>query len=422
METQLKTQPLKRQRKENFSDEEEIDDLSFPRFLVASGNDDQPIKYNVFAIQKFIQCGVGDVKCAKKLRNGTVLIEVLTKEQAKKALAMRNWFDTEITVTPHRALNSSRGVIRCRELRDCSDDEVLAALQSQGVTAVKHILTKRSDKVEPTNTFILTFNTPTPPKDIRAAYLKIDVDPYIPNPLRCFKCQKFGHGKAACGHNTVCARCGQEGHEDSGCEAAPHCVNCSGDHPAHSRECPTWCKQREITSVKFTKGISFHEAKKIVEQRGSSSTQRVGASYASVCSQTKKTDMSTQTDFTWPRASESPVLLYHPVSADSESQTGSPVRPAGGAAGANQSLPKTQNTNKQTTSENSNPKRMNTKPGPAPYRSSSGKRTYPAKPPKGSNDPIKTFNRFGSLDNMELEVNRSPSPRARSKQKVQQNG
>ena len=64
-------------------------------------NDNQPIKYNIFAVQKFVQCGVGDVKSAKKLRNGTVLIEVSTKEQAQKALNMTTWFDTPITVTAH---------------------------------------------------------------------------------------------------------------------------------------------------------------------------------------------------------------------------------------------------------------------------------------------------------------------------------
>ena len=97
---------------------------SFPRFLVIASKDSTPIKYSIFAIQKFIQCGVGEVKEAKKLSNGTVLLEVKTKQQAMKALGMTVWFDTEITVTPHRSLNTSRGVIRCRDLRDCDDAEV----------------------------------------------------------------------------------------------------------------------------------------------------------------------------------------------------------------------------------------------------------------------------------------------------------
>jgi hypothetical protein len=45
----------------------------------------------------------------------------------------------------------------------------------------------------------------------------------------------------------------------------------------------------------------------------------------------------------------------------------------------------------------------NTKPGPA-----SSKPGLTKKPPKGSVDPIKLFNRFCSLDDMDLEVNLSP--------------
>ena len=76
---------------------------------------------------------------------------------------MTIWFDTEITVTPHWSLNTCRGVIRCRDLHDCEDAEVLSGLALQGVTAVKHIMRRNGDKNKPSNTFILTFSAPTPP-------------------------------------------------------------------------------------------------------------------------------------------------------------------------------------------------------------------------------------------------------------------
>jgi len=105
--------------------DDDATDLTFPRFLVVSANDGQPIKYSVFAIQKILQCAVGDVKTAKKLYNGSVLIEVSTKQESSKALTMSTWIDTPITVTAHRSLNSCRCVIRCRDFRDCGNDEIL---------------------------------------------------------------------------------------------------------------------------------------------------------------------------------------------------------------------------------------------------------------------------------------------------------
>ena len=44
-------------------------------------------------------------------------------------------------------------------------------------------------------TFIITFHTASIPKHIKIGYLRIPVELYIPNPLHCFNCQKFGHGK-----------------------------------------------------------------------------------------------------------------------------------------------------------------------------------------------------------------------------------
>jgi len=54
------------------------------------------------------------------------------------------------------------------------------ALRSQGVIDVKHIQAKKDNKLQPTNTFILTFSTPTPPKSIKAAYMRIVVELYVP--------------------------------------------------------------------------------------------------------------------------------------------------------------------------------------------------------------------------------------------------
>ena len=67
---------------------------------------------------------------------------------------------------------------------------------------------KKGDKSEPSNTFISTFSAPTPPKFVKAAYLRIPVDVFVPNPLRCYKCQKFGHGRDACKRPAACAKCG----------------------------------------------------------------------------------------------------------------------------------------------------------------------------------------------------------------------
>jgi hypothetical protein len=391
---------------------EEETDISFPHFLVAEAIDKSPIKLSIFTIQKLLQCGVGNVKSAKKLRNGSVLIEVESQLMATRALAMANWLGTDIRVSAHRSLNSSRGVIRCRDLRDCSDEEVLEALRSQAVIGIKHVQAKKDGKLEPTNTFILNFSTPAPPKFVRAAYMRIPVEIYVPNPLRCFNCQKYGHGKSTCNRRAVCAKCAQEGHLDDACPNAPHCANCSGDHSSYSKDCQEWGKQKEISRIKFERNIPFGEAKKIVEQNlfnntpisNAPSARRAGVSYSQATSKIKTVSVEIQTELSWPLDSKVPVAVSNLIptnSCSSSSQTQSD-----GAIGERPKTPTKTNIPHYKATENK--KQDNLKPGLA---SSKFRGNRPA---KGSTDPIKIHNRFGSLeDNMEYEGN--PSPKAKHK-------
>ena len=96
--------------------------------------------------------------------------------------ALRKLSPFAIKVTPHSSLNSCKGVIRSRDLEGVSEEEICENLTSQGVVGVKRINLRRNNELVPTNTLILTFNSPTLPNSVKAGYLNIPVVPYIPNP------------------------------------------------------------------------------------------------------------------------------------------------------------------------------------------------------------------------------------------------
>uniref|UniRef100_T1JDD0 CCHC-type domain-containing protein n=1 Tax=Strigamia maritima TaxID=126957 RepID=T1JDD0_STRMM len=86
---------------------------------------------------------------------------------------------------------------------------------------------------------------------------------YIPNPLRCFKCQKFGHTQQSCRFSPACDNCGGADHIANICTASsPSCVNCRGAHPASSRQCPTYTFEKRIQEYKVSNNVSYFEAKK----------------------------------------------------------------------------------------------------------------------------------------------------------------
>ena len=115
-------------------------------------------------------------------------------------------------------------------------------------------------------------------KNKKRTYLKKETRPYIPNPQRCFQCQKFGHTKNSCKRKAVCAGCGEEGHNLDNCKNEPKCVNCQGDHFAISRDCTKWKIEKDIVTLKYTEKNSFADARKRLEPSFDSSKD----SYATV--------------------------------------------------------------------------------------------------------------------------------------------
>jgi len=167
-----------------------------------------------------------------------------------------------VRAEPHQTLNSCKGVIRCSDLKGMTKDEIVDGLCSQGVTDCFHITVKSDNNNtdrRKTNTFILTFNTDTAPAHINVGHLRIKVDRYIPNPLRCFNAKSLAIV-------SDCVEMRQSAITVAENNAAK-CINRSGPHGTSSRECPVWLREKEVQRVKAEKNISFLQARQIATQQ-----------------------------------------------------------------------------------------------------------------------------------------------------------
>ena len=275
-------------RVEEFSDslkgKNAFANIAEERYFVIKRNDGDFSRTSPFLIQKAIQSIVGEPKNIKKLRTGELLIELQNNSQAIKLKKCTSLGNIPVTISAHRTLNSSKGVISEPDLIYVPESEILENLKDQGVTAVHRIsITKNNNKI-PTQHIILTISTPKLPKSIKAGYLECSIRPYIPNPLRCFNCQRFGHSKTSCRGKLTCGRCSSEGHDSSNCNDAFCCVNCKKDHPSYSRDCEKWKKEKEVQALRSKQNISYIEARKIIDSR----TPTVGLSYAAATSKPKE--------------------------------------------------------------------------------------------------------------------------------------
>ena len=79
--------------------------------MIQSSDEERP-----FGVHKGIQEIAGTVKEVKRLRSGDILVTCLKKAQADNLLRATKLANVGIKASPHRSLNSSKGVIRAREL------------------------------------------------------------------------------------------------------------------------------------------------------------------------------------------------------------------------------------------------------------------------------------------------------------------
>ena len=244
---------------------------NFPHFIVIESVDKtNPItKVSPFAIEKQLSGILGTPKSVKKLKNETILVECNTRQQSENLLKNETFVGQDVYIYAHTTLNSSRGVVRCNDLSYCTIEEIEENLRPQGITAVKRVSVKRDNKTIQTNTYFLSFNSPSVPKNIKVGFLNVNVSVYVPNPMRCYRCQKFGHTESRCTKTPVCGRCSFVGEEHmySTCTNDIKCLNCGGQHLARSKDCPIWKLEKETLHIKYNENLSFPDARKIAKTR-----------------------------------------------------------------------------------------------------------------------------------------------------------
>ena len=169
-----------------------------------------------------------------------------------------------------------------------------------------------------------------------------------------------------------------EDHTDySDCKNEAKCINCQGGHSANDKSCPKWKEEKEIQRIKTERGISYTEAKKQLEIFNSVKTTYAQAAAAPKTS-VKTVSVETQTDITWPNEANKPQKCpVDKLNANKATKT---------------------NTSSQTANKDQTKLTVNQS------------RFILNRQSKGTNDPVKQFNKYGVLneDDGTMEVDNPP--------------
>ena len=145
------------------TDSEDEVESPFPRFITIESKSSPITSLSLFIIEKVISSNITP-KSVKKLKNDTLLVEVEKRKHADFLLKMTMFNNIAVKTYPHKSLNTSKGLVRSKELSLCTLEEIKKELKRQDVIDVKRVCIKKEGKTIETNTYIMTFNTPKIPE------------------------------------------------------------------------------------------------------------------------------------------------------------------------------------------------------------------------------------------------------------------
>jgi hypothetical protein len=183
-------------------------------------------------------------------------IRVDTKLQSDALLAKTSMCQKTCTISPHPTFSTSSGLIYIENLpKEQADEFITELVQYEDCVRDARIAKFITPRKNTTTALMLNFNCPTPPKYLDIPFLdaKTKVNPFVRRPMRCYKCQKYGHTRDNCSGRQRCSHCAQEGHdrrEDAQlCPSeGPRCFYCEENgHSTGHKDCPQDQKERDST-------------------------------------------------------------------------------------------------------------------------------------------------------------------------------
>ncbi|XP_026094828.1 uncharacterized protein LOC113066913 [Carassius auratus] len=191
---------------------------------------DSGMTINPIKLTKSLNKALGEIHSAKTLRDGNLIIICKDEKQQKKALSITSMLGLLVSCTLMKKKPWVRGVITGIPT-DVNTDKIKSCVEGAKVVGAKRLQYVKNKERMDSLSVMLQFDEERMPERVKIGYVSYPVRPYVPPPLRCFKCQKYGHVNAVCRGKQRCARCGGD-HEYGKCGEGvkAKCCNCGVLH------------------------------------------------------------------------------------------------------------------------------------------------------------------------------------------------
>ena len=165
----------------------------------------------------------GEIPRIENEGKNTLIVKISKEDQFKKIMRIRNILNHEVNVEIHDKLSYTQGLsfvnswtLKLPEELDKLEEYL--KIKNPGLHNIEHadFIKTREEKTLP---IIVNFLGRNLPENLYIP-AAIPIRPWINKPLRCKRCQEYGHSIKKCKKQiTICANCSEEGHDESTCTA-----------------------------------------------------------------------------------------------------------------------------------------------------------------------------------------------------------
>lgn len=224
-------------------------------------------KLNPIVLAKGIDTLCGDTGTITKLEylnSGSILVTTSSAAQLRtllKAQVFPAASGSQIPIISSVSYSHqfTYGKVFAPAFKHMALNELLELLTDQNVVAVRKLFMDPAKASVPL--FVLTFLGGRP-ENLLLGYTSYVIDKYIPNPMRCGNCCRWGHQSSKCRSSTVCGKCSEKGHKHTDCSSSVlKCVNCTGPHAVTSTTCSSYLQEVHACTLQAEHGLSFAEAR-----------------------------------------------------------------------------------------------------------------------------------------------------------------
>ena len=211
----------------------------------------------------------------RSLKEKEWLIETSTIQQSENLMSMTHIEGIKVSVTRHASMNSIKGTVVLPKYED--NEELVNAKMLLDCLQMRYDnvedleiynIPSRKNPKSPLNIAKIKFKGQNLPSKVIIFGQNREVRPYIPTPLQCKNCSKYGHSTKKCRNDPICAFCGSSNHETKWNCGKQNCINCGKAHHARSKECPFYLYNTELKILQDRTGMAIREAKLELRARG----------------------------------------------------------------------------------------------------------------------------------------------------------